>query len=459
MIMKRGMKLGESTKLALRWIVGRPVETLLLVLAISLGIGATASGLALAWSTAERARETLGTVQYREIVVSVREEAADMELAAEKQVGTQSAVLTTEDLAAREDAEDVQYAYVANRLDLRLGSFQMPGGEAPVATAAEAGAAPDATSTDTTGEVIAAFEPPPQMREEPVLEGPEPVLEEIRGYEITPEFFTAQGLNVADGSLFTTGDMAAAEPILVLGSTLATTLFEDGLALGREVLSRGELFTIVGILAPTGTDYDTMGFAPALMAELQGLGGLIRGRPAFNTSLHFTVADSADLDDAKTQLGSWFDAKYGEGATVVTAPRDQAEATRNRTGRLVTVIVFLALTALVIAAANVTNILASRVMRKRRAVGVLKALGASGQGVFSLFLREALIIGLAGAAVGGGLSVLISGLMRETMGVGQITAGLVVLGILLAAALVTALNVLPALQASRTPASEAIRYE
>ncbi len=44
-----GMKRGESTHLALRWILGQPVETLLLILGITLGIGATASGLALAW--------------------------------------------------------------------------------------------------------------------------------------------------------------------------------------------------------------------------------------------------------------------------------------------------------------------------------------------------------------------------------------------------------------------------
>ena len=120
------MSSGEDTRIGLRWIVSRPVESLLLVFGISLGIGATAAGIALAGRTGADAREILASTQYREIVVSIRESAEDMDLPATAQVSTENIILTTADLAAAEDAEDVQYAYVANRTGFRLGNFQMP---------------------------------------------------------------------------------------------------------------------------------------------------------------------------------------------------------------------------------------------------------------------------------------------------------------------------------------------
>jgi hypothetical protein len=449
----------EDTRMGLRWVLGRPVETMLLVFGISLGIGATAAGIALAGHAAVKARQTLSSTEYREIVVSTRQNATEMDLPAVPRAQTQMVVLTTADLSARGDAPDVQYAYVANRMDMRLGALPMPAGGA----SADGGPPPDGglpggpggqpPDGQQAGQAAAA------QQQQVTLEGPQPALDEIGGWEVSPEFFSAWNMRAASGSLFTADDMKKQSAILVLGSKLATTLFDDGISLNRQILSRNRLYTITGVLEPTGTDYDNQAFSPALMVELQGGTAQARMFMRFDTTLHFTVADSTRLEQARAQLGSWFAQKYGDANVVVTVPRAAAEAARNRSARLVTIILFLALSALLIAAANVTNILSSRAMRKRRSVGVLKALGASANSVFRLFILEALIIGAAGAALGTGFSILLSWLMQETMGFGGILAGLLAAGIVGAAALVTGLDILPALQAARVPAAEAIRYE
>ena len=121
--------------------------------------------------------------------------------------------------------------------------------------------------------------------------------------------------------------------------------------------------------------------------------------------------------------------------------------------------VFLALSALLIAAVNVTNILFSRAVRKRRSVGILKALGATAHNVFRLFFLEALVIGIGGAILGAGASVLLTQLMQRTMGFTGVNVGLLIAGIVGSWAVVVALTVLPAVQASRIPPAEAIRYE
>jgi putative ABC transport system permease protein len=446
------MNLGEDVRLAFRWVVARPVETLLLVLGISLGIGATAAGIALAGRTSEQARELLASTRYREIVVNARASSQDMDLPAVASMEGDTIILTTADLAAREDAPDVQYAYVASRVNLRLGTFAGPEGGAP-----PEGAPPEGAEMP---EGAPAPEDSAQQTEEVSQpEGPQPVLEEITGYEVSPEFFSAWNMNAAEGSLFTLSDIQEGQSLLVLGSQLAATLYEDGQPLGRQVLAQRKLYTIVGILEPTGTDYDGMAFTAATMAELTGQTATARMFQRFDASLHFTVTDASRLEQARAQLATWFDQHYGEASVTITVPRAEAEASRDRNVRLVTVILFLATSALLIATANVTNILGSRAMRKRRSVGILKALGASSGGVFRLFFLEAALIGSAGAALGTGISILLSRLMQQTMGFGAAMPGLLVAGIIGAVALVTALDIFPAMQAARTPAAEAIRYE
>ena len=280
----------------------------------------------------------------------------------------------------------------------------------------------------------------------------------MEGWEVTPEFFDAWGLTAAEGDVFQAADVDRGEPLLVLGSTLGATLFEDGEAVGRQVLARNQLYRIIGVLEPSGTDVDELALTPALIAAEQFQG--FRGRfAALRTNLRFMVDDPEQLEEARAQLTNWFDSSHGAGAVAISVPRAEAEATADRNGRLATVILFLALSALLIAAVNVTNIFFSRAVRKRRTVGILKAVGASIRQVFTVFFLEAMAIGAVGAAVGLGLSALLSRLMEETIGFGALQIGLIVVGVLASWGIVAVFNVVPASAAARVPAAEAIRYE
>ena len=123
------MKFGEDLRMSVRSIIKRYIETILLVLGIALGVGVTAAGIAMAARSARDASELLASPQYREIVVTVREDAEDMELPAVKQVDTQQIILTSADLGARDVAQDIEYAYIANRTEFRLnfGGFERMG--------------------------------------------------------------------------------------------------------------------------------------------------------------------------------------------------------------------------------------------------------------------------------------------------------------------------------------------
>ena len=487
------MKLGEDVKISLCSIVKRPVESFLLILGIALGIGATAAGISLISHSISAKNELLAQTQYKELLVRVRESAEDMDLAAMPKVGEEAVLLSWRDLVAADDVPDIQYAYLADPQEIRIGNIarffaqaaqggerQPPGGggegtitAAPPPRDGEVIIVEEVVPADGAPKEGQTVEVRPgagqgagqgafgnfNFEDIPVPEGPEPVLEEIRAFRVSPDYFHAWNLQASAGSLFTQDEMEGGRPVMVLGATLATTLYEDGESLGRELLIFRSLVEIIGNLEPTGTELDEAGFVPAQTPDIERIPQFARQFVGLNTTLHYTVYDPTRLDEAKSQLGEWFAQKYGEGQVVVTIPRAEVEAAQDRTARLISVILFLAVAGLLIASVNVSNILLGRAMRKRKNVGILKALGASIRDVFGLFFIEALILGAAGAVVGAGLSILISRLMVVAIAQGAVLSIMLFLGILAAWAVTTSLTVIPALQASRIPAADALRYE
>ena len=459
----------EDLLLSVRAVLGRPAESLLLALGMALAVGAAAAGLALAGRTAELSRERLASPRYREVVVATRQRAADMELPARVRTGT-DVVLTVADLEARRAAPAVRYAYLANPTGFPLGELPIPEQVAELAATDSPGPAavnviviPADSAADAGQTPVPATGPDGGDTElgQPLLkapEGPRPQRELLTGFEVSPEFFAAWNLTPVAGSLFTAADMARGEPILVLGAELGATLFADGQALDRQVLSLNRLYTVTGVLAPSGTEMDRHAFTPAPVAAARFKAPGIR-LPARNTSLRFAVADPSRLDEARAQLTSHFAAAYGEGAVVIDTPRAAAAEAADRYRRLVALVLFLELAALVIAAVNMTNIFFSRARRRRRDVGILKALGASVPKVFAAFFVEALVVGAAGAAMGLGLALLLSRLIEQTIGFGVSDGGLILLGGAAAWLIVAACTVLPAAAAARLPASDAIRYQ
>ena len=446
---------GEDTKISVRSMKRRPVESLLLVIGIALGIGATAAGIAMYAKSVSDGRELLGNTEYREIVVSAREKAEDMENPVVENTDGEDIILTVSDLDAAEISSAVAHAYIANRIEIRLGSLgrimqgmQPPDGRTRTAEAGAGAGAADGGNPEEFMRLMESIE----------IDGPEPMLDEIGGYEVTPEFFPAWNLEAAEGSVITQDDIDSGARVMVVGAGIGKTLFEDGVALGRQVQVFMDIVTIIGVLEPTGTPMDEMAFRPSTIADTRRFGGF-GGFRGMNTSLHFVVEEPEDLDTAQRELESWFDEKYGDGVLSYSIPRNEARAAQKRSMKLSLIILVLALSGLLIANVNVSNILYSRALRRRKHVGILKALGASRRSIFGLFFKEGLLILAGGVFIGAGLTYLLSRIIGASLNGGALSILVAGAGVLGACAVTLAFTVLPAVQASRIPAAEAIRAE
>lgn len=457
------MNTRENIRLSLRWIGKRPLESFLLIIGIALGIGATSAGFSLYIHTRGETNVLIESPRYREVVVATREAAEEMDRSAVPVNSGEIAILTASDLEARNEIEGVEYAYIANDIRLRLGAWGSgPGGGPGEGPPPEDG--PPAESpegTERSADQGAGRGDLGRTETVPETDSPEPVLEEIYGYQVTPEFFTAHDLIPAAGTLIGGEEIEKGLPVMVLGADLARKLFQDGESLGREVYARRQLYSIIGILESTGTEYDGMFFSPAIVPS-QVLGDSRMARMFFSrnpTSLHFVIQDPDKLDETKARLSTIFEDKYGEFTTIITLPREEAESLINRNERISLIILFLAISGLLIADVNVSNILLGRMVRSRKKIGILKALGAAKAHIFNLFSVEGFFLSAGGAALGVGVSFLIFRIIRQSLGLTSVYPLQLLLGVLLAWIITMGLTIFPALQAAKIPAADAMRHE
>lgn len=476
----------EPFKIIQRRFTGRMLESGLLILAVALGVGAAASGLSLLMHTTEYSRKMLESPEYRELIVSTQDNAADMETPVVETVQGDNIILTYDDLDAAELMPQVSYAYLSSKTRMRFMNEQFlaqmqqnaPGGTGN-ATVSASENGDKVTISRGSGTAADGMAPPegeegPQPPEgmgfgqdmEQVLQEASsdssiiiPEVEELFGYEVTPRFFTAWNMETQYGSLFTESDMNSTSEYVVLGRKAAEMINVDNLPLselvGKKILSFRTYYIITGILEDTGSAYDEAFFS--LDKQAGASGNMERFRPGGNRQLRFTVTDPEDLDQAAELLTTWFESKYGDGRIVISNPREEARRLIDRNRGISFLILFLSMAGLFIASVNISNILMSRNLRMKKHVGILKALGASNNHILKLFSAEAAVITLAGAALGTIIAFPLSGAMESAMGLEQGSWLFIMAGVLLSSILTFAFSVIPSFQNSGFESAEAMR--
>lgn len=460
--------LKEPLKIILRRFRDRTLESGLLILAVALGIGAFTSGISLIMNTLEFSREVMGSPEYRELIVSTRSESSEMEVPLKAKLVEETAVLTSSDLEAAALAPHVAWAYVQDRDRLHLITSDSQawgppeGGDPPPREESSGEAsededqppppetpAPNRLSRITDDEIAAA------AADETILLSD---LDEISGYKVTPGFFASWNISAAAGSLFTEADMAGTGNLIVLGADLAEILAgEDGetsALLGKKLLARQGYQTIIGILEPFKESYDMNYFTP----YEDRTGGMTQFRRLFmNTQLRFAVDDPENLDSTAVLLKEWFTTQFGEGQIEISNPRAEAERLVARNRGIGILIFFLAAAGFFIALVNVSNILMSRVLRMKKNVGILMALGATKRGISHLFLAEAALLALSGGIAGAVMAVPLSRYMEAAADIGGGSWLYILGGALLSGVLTCLFGLLPSRQFMKIDPAQAMR--
>ena len=296
--------------------------------------------------------------------------------------------------------------------------------------------------------------------------------EQLRAGQVSADFFRLFGARTLHGRTFTEDeDRPNAGKVAVLGHGLWIRRFGgDAGVLGRSIALGGEPYTIIGVLA-SGFDVEGFGSNPELWTPFQ------IDPNTSDQGHYFAVAGrlkpGVTLDQAKARLqlsAQEYRSKYpnaigpNQGFTVERMRDVLVRSARSTLLILAGAVSFV----LLIACANVANLLLVRATGRRREIAMRSALGAGRGRIMRQLLTESAVLSLAGGVLGLALGVvgiraLLSINTANLPRVGE-SGALVALDwrvvlFTLAVSLLTGIvfGLIPAIQASRTDLSSTLK--
>jgi putative ABC transport system permease protein len=225
----------------------------------------------------------------------------------------------------------------------------------------------------------------------------------VSGYLVTPDFFAVVPAVPVAGRRLNDTDVANGRDVVVLSAALARQRFGDpAAAVGERLTIGGVPHEVVGVLPVEGAFPDDARFWAPLVFDADDLDPSQRGahyvealgrlRPGVS------VADAqADMDRVIRDLAVEYP-NYHEGTRVAVVPLRTA-LTEDVSGVLWLLFGGVGLV-LLVACANVANLLLSRSALRQSEVALRASLGASRVRLLRQFLVESVLLAAAGAAAG-----------------------------------------------------------
>jgi len=300
--------------------------------------------------------------------------------------------------------------YVMNQFE-RIGSnliFVLPG--RTETGGVSFGTVVTSTPRDLTLDDAAAIARAPLvLRAAPVVVGLSEVaangrLRETRIVGTTHGIADILHFQISQGRFLPAEDWKRPGTTAVIGETVRKDLFDAESGIGQMIRIGDRRLRVVGVIKATGQgligNIDEMVVVPAATAMA-----------LFNTNSLFRIAVEAHerdtVADTRTQIETLMRARHGGELDVTLITQDALLATFDSVlGALTLAVAGIAAISLAVAGILVMNVMLVAVAQRTAEVGLLKALGASGNDIVRVFLAEAALLSTAGAVFGYGLGQL-----------------------------------------------------
>ncbi len=433
--------------LAVRYCRKRLFESLLIVLAIGLGVGVIVTVLALFNGVRLQQAEFLQQPTYRTVRINAMEDIM------EAFANTDNPLISIPQIQWEERPQ-----FTMEDLEMLRQTF--PNG---YVFAQQTGAYPLDTASSSSSDSSASQGAIVMNREDTI-----PTI------LTTPEYFAFMELALQSGSLFEGTDVDQANAVVVLGAGLAERLFGQEDPVGQTLRLAGDErpYYVLGVLEPTtavvtergsSRELNNQAYMPITAAPRRITG---RGVGSSSAALHTGITEmrvglpvAASLAPVLREVRDYAAMNYGDVAAVY-APFEDLQTQQQRFLFMGIIIFLFASIGLVIAAVNILTLMLARILRRTRNIGLSRALGADQRGIFMQFFVEAGVLGAAGSILGliisyGGVQ-LVSRLLDEPL----VHSFIVQLsGVAVALAVTLIFGIYPAYQGARIRPVDALRVD
>lgn len=266
------------------------------------------------------------------------------------------------------------------------------------------------------------------------------------------------GYHVAQGRFLSPLDVQVANPVIVLGSGDAETLFGSQDPVGDIVTLNGVPFHVVGVLASKAT---SAGQNPNDFAVIPWT----TYNQVFGSTGITTVDLSAQAHANVNAVVSRLDQKLlrwtGSTQNFTVTAQSQILSTLSSVNRVETLLLGgVASISLIVGGIGIMNIMLVSVTERTREIGIRKAVGASTRDIMAQFLIESLVLsglgGLIGVAIGVGFSHVMASILKSPSAV-SVPTTVLAFGFALGVGLIFGLW--PALRAALMRPAQALRVD
>jgi putative ABC transport system permease protein len=277
----------------------------------------------------------------------------------------------------------------------------------------------------------------------------------------TPSYLTAHSYKLAEGSSFTSEDVAQQRRVAVIGQEVVQELFGGGQAVGQTIKVNGSDYQVVGVLAKKGTN-GTTNQDNVVMAPITTVQDSLTGVGAIDSITVQARSESA-LKAAEGEVTQIIEERHkvknpSEPGFSILNQGSLLETSSETSNVFTTLLGEVAAISLLVGGIGVMNIMLVSVTERTREIGIRKAIGARRGDILTQFLTEAVLVSLIGGLTGVAVGVI--GSQFEIAGVHpQIATYSVFLAFGAAVASGLFFGTYPAARAAALRPIEALRFE